>query len=217
MRALPRSASMSTAICRSRIRRCRSTSIAITRPRSASRPIAREGALQRLRLAAGLHHLHAQQPVLGDDGARAAVSDNLDALRLLYVRSASGELVPFSAVAHVSPGPGRDGQSLGAASVGDDVVQPAPGVALGNAVTEVSKLAAQTLPSERSRPRSRAPRRRSRRRSRGCSCCSCSRSWSSTSCSAFCTRASSTRSRSSRGCPSPASARSSRSGSSTWS
>jgi hydrophobic/amphiphilic exporter-1 (mainly G- bacteria), HAE1 family len=73
---------------------------------------------------------------------------SLDALGLLYVHSANGDLVPFSSLAHVSPG-------TGPATVNHSGQLPSvtlsfnlePGVAIGTAVGEVDKLAAQTLPS----------------------------------------------------------------------
>jgi HAE1 family hydrophobic/amphiphilic exporter-1 len=73
---------------------------------------------------------------------------NLDALGLLYVHAANGDLVPFSSLAHVSSG-------TGPATVNHSGQLPSvtlsfnlePGVAIGTAVNEVNKLAAETLPS----------------------------------------------------------------------
>ena len=73
---------------------------------------------------------------------------NLDALGLLYVHSATGDLVPFSSLAKVSP-------STGPATVNHSGQMPsvtlsfnlAPGVSIGPAVDEVNRLAAQTLPA----------------------------------------------------------------------
>ena len=73
---------------------------------------------------------------------------NLNALGLLYVHSATGDLVPFSSLAKVSP-------STGPATVNHSGQLPsvtlsfnlAPGVSIGPSVTEVNRLAAQTLPS----------------------------------------------------------------------
>jgi HAE1 family hydrophobic/amphiphilic exporter-1 len=73
---------------------------------------------------------------------------DLPALGSLYVHSASGDLVPLSAVARISP-------TVGPLTVNHSGQLPSvtlsfnlkPGVALGEAVTRVSKVAAQTLPS----------------------------------------------------------------------
>ena len=51
----------------------------------------RERALQRLRLAAGLDHLHADQPVLGDLEVLPEFQRDPAALSLLYVRSVHGQ------------------------------------------------------------------------------------------------------------------------------
>jgi HAE1 family hydrophobic/amphiphilic exporter-1 len=72
---------------------------------------------------------------------------DLGALNLLYVRSSKGTLVPLSAVATIS-------QSAGPLSVNHSGQLPSvtlsfnlrPGVALGDASTEVKRLAAKTLP-----------------------------------------------------------------------
>ncbi len=73
---------------------------------------------------------------------------DLSALSLLYVRSQSGSLVPLSAVANVS-------QSAGALTVNHSGQLPSvtlsfnlrPGVALGDAVSEVQRVANRVLPS----------------------------------------------------------------------
>ncbi len=73
---------------------------------------------------------------------------NPDDLSMLYIRSSSGTLVPLSTVASID-------QGLGPLSVNHFGQLPSvtisfnlkPGVALGNAVTEVDGLAQQTLPA----------------------------------------------------------------------
>jgi HAE1 family hydrophobic/amphiphilic exporter-1 len=73
---------------------------------------------------------------------------NLDALGLLYVHSATGDLVPFGSLAKVTP-------STGPATVNHSGQLPsvtlsfnlAPNVSIGPAVNEVNRLADQTLPS----------------------------------------------------------------------
>ncbi len=73
---------------------------------------------------------------------------DLTALGSLYVHSASGDLVPLNAVAQIS-------SSMGPLTVNHSGQLPSvtlsfnlrPNVALGQAVTQVSKVAAQTLPS----------------------------------------------------------------------
>ena len=73
---------------------------------------------------------------------------DLAALGLLYIRSRTGELVPLASLARVTPavGPltvGHSGQ-LPAVTLSFNL---APGVALGDAVTQVSHTAAPILPS----------------------------------------------------------------------
>jgi HAE1 family hydrophobic/amphiphilic exporter-1 len=73
---------------------------------------------------------------------------DLTALGSLYVHSATGDLVPLNAVAQIS-------SSMGPLTVNHSGQLPSvtlsfnlrPNVALGQAVTQVSKVAAQTLPS----------------------------------------------------------------------
>ena len=81
------------ATCRSRTRRC---IVEIDRDKASALGVTadadRERALQRLRLAPGLDHLHADQPVLGDPGARCRSTSAIPPRsRMLYVRSASGQ------------------------------------------------------------------------------------------------------------------------------
>jgi HAE1 family hydrophobic/amphiphilic exporter-1 len=72
---------------------------------------------------------------------------DLGALSQLYIRSSSGDLVPLAAVARLS-------QDVGALTVNHSGQLPAvtlsfnlaPGVALGDAVSEVQQVARQTLP-----------------------------------------------------------------------
>ncbi|HLB09339.1 MAG TPA: efflux RND transporter permease subunit [Gemmatimonadaceae bacterium] len=73
---------------------------------------------------------------------------NLDALGLLYVHSATGDLVPLGSLAKVSP-------STGPATVNHSGQLPSvtlsfnlqPGVSIGTAVNDVNRIAALTLPS----------------------------------------------------------------------
>jgi len=73
---------------------------------------------------------------------------DLQALNLLYIHSATGELVPLSSLARLVP-------SLGPSTVNHSGQLPsvtlsfnlAPGVALGTAVNQVERVAAQVLPS----------------------------------------------------------------------
>ncbi len=72
-----------------------------------------------------------------------------EALSLLYIRSTSGKLVPLNAVSHLT-------RSLGPMTVNHSGQLPAvtlsfnlkPGVALGSAVTDVNRLARETLPAD---------------------------------------------------------------------
>jgi hydrophobic/amphiphilic exporter-1 (mainly G- bacteria), HAE1 family len=73
---------------------------------------------------------------------------NLDALGLLYVHSATGDLVPLASLARVTPGTGpatvnHSGQ-LPSVTLSFNLL---PGVSIGTAVKSVQQLAAQTLPS----------------------------------------------------------------------
>ena len=64
----------------------------------------RGGALRRLRLAPGLDHLHAEQPVLGDPRAAARVPARpRRAAAASTSRSRAAQLVPLGAVATLSP------------------------------------------------------------------------------------------------------------------
>ncbi len=73
---------------------------------------------------------------------------DLSALNLLYVRSTSGDLVPLSAVAHLSP-------DIGPLTVNHSGQLPsvtlsfnlAPGISLGDAVGRVQQAASELLPS----------------------------------------------------------------------
>ena len=73
---------------------------------------------------------------------------DLSALNLLYVKSSSGDLVPLSAVAHLSP-------DIGPLTVNHSGQLPsvtlsfnlAPGVSLGDAVSRVQQAATEILPS----------------------------------------------------------------------
>ena len=130
------------------------------------------------------------------------------ALSMLYVQAPGGKLVPLSAVVTTR-------QSVGPQSVNHIGQLPsvtvsfniAPGVALGDAVARVEQLAREIAARHGIAAASRARRRRSRIRCAGSDGCWRSPSSSSTSCSAFSTRASSTRSRFSRACRRPDSAR----------
>ena len=73
---------------------------------------------------------------------------NLDALGMLYIHSATGDLVPLASLAKVTP-------STGPSTVNHSGQLPSvtlsfnlnPGVSIGTAVSQVQKIAAQTLPS----------------------------------------------------------------------
>ncbi len=73
---------------------------------------------------------------------------DLSALSMLYIHSASGELVPLASLASITPATGpatvnHSGQ-LPAVTLSFNL---APGVSIGTAVTEVQRVANQTLPS----------------------------------------------------------------------
>ena len=94
-----------------------------SRPRLVARhhgQLARGRALQRVRFAAGLDHLHAQQSVLGGDGARAAVPEESRraraALRARRERRSRSVQLARARLARHRTG---DGEPLGAAAVGD--------------------------------------------------------------------------------------------------
>ncbi len=140
---------MSTAICRSRIRRYRSTSIATAHPSLGVTANSLEDALYNAygaRQVSTIYTPNNQYWVVME--LEPQYQKSLDALGLLYVHSATGDLVPFSSLAKVSP-------STGPATVNHSGQLPSvtlsfnlqPGVAIGSAVAEVNKLAAQTLPS----------------------------------------------------------------------
>ena len=123
--------------------------------------------------------------------------------------AANGVQVPLSAIAHfttqVEPLMISHQGQFPAVTLSFNL---APGVAIGQAVDKIQATGARAAACRRpSAARSRAPRRRSRPRCNRRRCSSRPRSWSSTSCWACCTRAISTRSRSCRRCPRPASAR----------
>ena len=110
----------------------------------------RKRALQCLRLAPGLEHLHAHRRLPGDPGtAAASTSATRTRCNMLYVRSATGKLVAAE----------RGGQACaptwrpltrgapGTVARGHDFLQPAPGVSLGEAVDRVQQAGrAKSLP-----------------------------------------------------------------------
>ena len=109
----------------------------------------RDGAVRRVRLAAGVHDLHAERRVLGRDGAAAAVparpvGDELAVRPLEDRRARAAQRRRARSRRRRAP---LIGQPLGTAAVGDAVVQPAPGVALGQATAEVQRIANKMLPS----------------------------------------------------------------------
>jgi len=102
------------------------------------------------------------------------------ALRLLYIRSSSGQLVPLDVVAKLTGGVGpltvnHSGQ-LPAVTISFNLK---PGMALGDAVAAVDKLARATLPPP-SPPASWVRPRPSRPPCGACGCSSSCPSWSST-------------------------------------
>ncbi len=151
------------------------------RPRGRARrhgPADRERALQRLRHAAGVHHLHAHQRVLGGDGAACrSPSRTRRRSRSLYVRVERGQA---RAARRRWP---RSSDTVGPLTVNHSGQMPsvtisfnlAPGVSLGAAVDAVQRDGrAQTLPATITTAllRHRAGVRVVRSRAWGC--CSCS-------------------------------------------
>ena len=66
----------------------------------AHREPGRNGVVQRLRHAAGVADLRAEQPVPGDSAGRAGVpAATRQRCRMLYVRSSNGRLIPLDTVA----------------------------------------------------------------------------------------------------------------------
>ena len=134
----------------------------------------RERALQRLRHAAGLEDLRAEQPIPGDPATRAAVPAAIPRrCRCSTSASNSGRLVPLDV------GRANDDGASGRSSVNHFGQLPAvtisfnlaPGFALGDAVDADSGDGGDDAAGH-DRPRSsRAPRRRFRTRCAGSACC----------------------------------------------
>ena len=75
-----------------------------------------------------------------------------DALNNIYVHSSTGQQVPLSALVHtVDHGGAARGQSSGPIPVGDDLVQPAPGVSIGEAVAAIQQIEAAHRQARRAR------------------------------------------------------------------
>ena len=130
------------------------------------------------------------------------------ALSMLYVQAPGGKLVPLSARGHdAAERRAAVDQPHRPAAVGHAVVQPRARRRARRRGRARRAAGARDAARRRYRAASRARRRRSRIRCAGSAGFSRSRSSSSTSCSASSTRASSTRSRFSRACRRPASAR----------
>ncbi len=132
----------------------------------------RDRALQRLRHAAGVADLRAEQPVPGDPAGRAGVPEGsgraVEAVRALDAvptGATQGPLIPLSTVAKVRTEAGpltvsHTGQ-LPSVTISFNLK---PGYALGDAVDRRSRPPPRRRCRRRSRPASRAPRRRSRTR-----------------------------------------------------
>ncbi len=138
----------------------------------------REHALRRLRPAAGVDDLRADQPVLGGDGARAALPDRsvgaVAALRALEHRRAGAAQQRRDA--HADDRPARD-QPPRPAAGGDDLVRPEAGrVARRRRSTQINGPRPSCGCRRRSAACSRARRRRSRRRCAAWASCWCWRS-----------------------------------------
>src|ERR1017187_8884873 len=123
------------------------------RPRSDGRSrrhagIHRERALHGVRLAPDLHDLLSQQRVPGDHGAEAAVPARPVGVPDPDVRSRKGDLIPLSAITRLE-------KTVGPLAVNHVGQLPAvtisfnlpPGVSLGEAVAEITKVARETLPA----------------------------------------------------------------------
>ena len=132
----------------------------------------RERALQRLRLPPGLDHLHADEPVPGDHGAPAGVpAGSRRALACSTSARSNGKPRP-AATSRAPSSRARAGpahrQAPRPAPRGHALVQPGPGVALGDAVARGEAGASRSCGCpRRSAPASRARPRRSSPRSRG--------------------------------------------------
>ncbi len=138
----------------------------------------RERALQRVRCAAGEHHLHAERSVLGGDGAAPAVP-----ARPVGHEPAAPHRPRRGLGAARQPGQGDRGRGpahrepLRPAAVGHALVQPAAGHLDRHGGRRRWRRPPARCSRRPSAPASRAPRRRSRTRSRGWWCCSSSPSW----------------------------------------
>ena len=140
----------------------------------------RERALQRLRLAPGLAHLRADQPVPGDPGGAAASTSAIRTrCRLLYVRSSTGKLVPLDAVAKLRDGRRSAARSthLGQLPAVTISFNLQPGVSLGDAVDRVEQAARDTLPGTVTHQLPGHGAGVPDRRCRAWACCSSWRSW----------------------------------------
>ena len=71
---------------------------------------------------------------------------DMSALDLLYVRSRSGASCRSSSVTTTADGRPADREPHRPAAGGDDLLRPAPGVSLGDAVDEVRERGADVLP-----------------------------------------------------------------------
>ena len=144
-----------------------------SRPDCRARPDRRPGrdrAVQRLRHAAGLADLRAEQPVPGDPAGRAANSSAIPrrCRCCTCTRAPAAQLIPLSARRS------RRTQDAGPLTVNHTGQLPSvtisfnlkPGVALGDAVARVQTAGARRRCRRRSPPASRARRRRSRTRCR---------------------------------------------------
>ena len=120
----------------------------------------RRRAVQRLRPAPGLHHLHPHQPVLGDPGGGAALPARpATRCRCSTCAPRSGQLVPLNAVAKLAPhGRPADRHPPRPAARRDDFVQPdARRCRWARRSTQVQEAVARDpLPRHHQRPASRA-------------------------------------------------------------
>ena len=99
------------------------------RPARRQRRADRERAVRRVRLAAGVDDLHADQPVPGDPGGAAGVPARPRRARTCSTCARpTGDLVPLERGRHVDRRRrAADGQPLGPAAGGDALVQPRAG------------------------------------------------------------------------------------------
>ncbi len=108
----------------------------------------RECAVERLRVTPGVHHLRAEQRVLGDPGAGAGIPARCLGPVPLYVRSSNGALVPLSTVARMTRGAGPlTVNHLGQLPAVTLSFNLRPGVSLGEAIDQIERVEERTEPA----------------------------------------------------------------------